>query len=577
MSDRQALLIACSEYDDPAIGRLRTPTHDITALGRVLADPAIGGFGVTPLIDEPEVTVRRALGRFLRRAKRTDLLVVFFACHGFKEDDGQLYLGARDTELSDIMCTAVPAQLVCRLIDLSPSKRVVVIFDCCFSGAISRSLNSRDADVVHVGDIFRGQAEGKVIISASRATEYAYEPGGEPVALRDNPLHSVFAEALIDGLATGAADLDGDGVVSVTELYEFVHQRVVSRTSAQTPGIWNQVTGKLLLAHRAPARPAGAPPVEAGPSSTGPGRPTRTPFDADLLSWSHGATSGLLEAFADAGPVIGQAWRAAVNGDWPTARRLFASVAQDHGSGDPAVAWGAALCDAVDGDWQASGVGFVRAAELARDGSPEIFAGAALLAASALRAIRNPRWYEPLEDVLERMPACPQALAYRGVHLDDRDALSLAFQLAPALIDDFVAVGVPLDDVVAKALAEAERQVAVLVRARAAARSVSLLLSPAAREPDTADLRRSSPGAGPRVVDRLRDALTAATTERRRLVEQFVVMNNAAEELLAAPASAHAMALVAAVRESSATIVSALRETDRPQPVRAVGVPPRLQ
>ena len=287
--NRKALLVACSEYDDHHVRRLRTPVHDIEAIGALLDDPAIGGYELTTSVDETEAVVRRKVGRFLRGASRTDLLLLYFACHGFKESDGQLFLGAKDTCLSDVMSTALPAQLLCALLDVSPARGTVLVLDCCYSGAISRSFSARDADAVQVGEIFAGrrQGEGRVVITASKATEYAFEPGDEPVTLRENPAHSVFAEAFIEGLRTGEADLDGDGVVSAEELYLYVHGKVLDSAAAQTPEIANRVAGKLIVAHRAPANPIG---VDAAPA---PEVVRRSPFDADLLDWRSAVPDGL--------------------------------------------------------------------------------------------------------------------------------------------------------------------------------------------------------------------------------------------------------------------------------------------
>jgi hypothetical protein len=52
MSDRLALIIAHSEFDDPNLSRLSTPGRDAKALAEVLGDPAAGGFEVELLVDE---------------------------------------------------------------------------------------------------------------------------------------------------------------------------------------------------------------------------------------------------------------------------------------------------------------------------------------------------------------------------------------------------------------------------------------------------------------------------------------------------------------------------------------------
>ena len=73
---------------------------------------------------------------------------------------------------------------------------------------------------------------------------------------------------LVDGIRTGEADRDSDGQISLTELYDFVYDRVRQRTQHQTPSKWELgVRGDIYLARSskrrvpvvAPASPPGTP------------------------------------------------------------------------------------------------------------------------------------------------------------------------------------------------------------------------------------------------------------------------------------------------------------------------------
>ncbi len=50
---RKALIIANDTYEHRALQNLRAPAADAEALGRVLGDPAIGGFDVEVMHNEP--------------------------------------------------------------------------------------------------------------------------------------------------------------------------------------------------------------------------------------------------------------------------------------------------------------------------------------------------------------------------------------------------------------------------------------------------------------------------------------------------------------------------------------------
>ena len=104
----------------------------------------------------------------------------------------------------------------------------MLLLDCCYGGAFGAGVAVRAAGDVHVLDSFPtgrlGGGRGRAVISASNAMEYAFE--GE--RLRDDalPEPSLFTAALVRGLATGEADRDEDGWVSLNELYDYVFDRV---------------------------------------------------------------------------------------------------------------------------------------------------------------------------------------------------------------------------------------------------------------------------------------------------------------------------------------------------------------
>jgi hypothetical protein len=68
--------------------------------------------------------------------------------------------------------------------------------------------------------------------------------------------NSVFTRHVLAGLRTGAADTDGDGRITLDELYDYVYEQVVSQTPKQTPRkfAYNQ-QGEVVLALNPGARP----------------------------------------------------------------------------------------------------------------------------------------------------------------------------------------------------------------------------------------------------------------------------------------------------------------------------------
>jgi uncharacterized caspase-like protein len=78
-----------------------------------------------------------------------------------------------------------------------------------------------------------------VIITASDANELSME--------RDDMKHGVFTYYLLEGLR-GKADLDGDGVITVDEIYRYVSTKVPQATGQdQHPVRKGETTGQIVL------------------------------------------------------------------------------------------------------------------------------------------------------------------------------------------------------------------------------------------------------------------------------------------------------------------------------------------
>jgi hypothetical protein len=240
---KAALLVATADYGDPAFRRLRTPGHDVEALRRVLADPTIGGMDVRTLVNQPGQLVEEEIEGFFADRKPDDLLVLYLSCHGVKDQDGRLYFAATDTKLQRLAASGISSTFVNEQMGSSRSRRVVLLLDCCYSGAFARGFAPRGGEAVELKE--RLQGRGRVVITASSAMEYAFEAGQ---LTSDSAQPSVFTSAVVQGLETGEADRDGDGRVSVDELYDFVFDQVRQATPDQRPGIFSDVQGALYIA-----------------------------------------------------------------------------------------------------------------------------------------------------------------------------------------------------------------------------------------------------------------------------------------------------------------------------------------
>jgi hypothetical protein len=253
MAGRHALIVATDAYADAKLSRLRAPAKDAEALADVLRDPAIGEFEVELALNQPEATLRRRIAAFFSDRSREELLLLHFSCHGLKDDSGQLFFAAADTEVAHLDATAIPAEFVSRQMARSRSNNVLMLLDCCYSGAIARGLTFRAGDRVDVHDHLGGS--GRAIITASNAMEYAFE--GDELTGEGRP--SVFTSAVVKALETGEADRDQDHWISVRELYDYVCDEVREITPNQRPNMLSHLEGELFVARSRWVVPATLP------------------------------------------------------------------------------------------------------------------------------------------------------------------------------------------------------------------------------------------------------------------------------------------------------------------------------
>lgn len=249
---RRALLVASGAYHDPQVQRLRAPSGDAQALGAVLADPDIGNFEVSYQIDQETPDVLEAIEGFFADVGRHDLLLLYITGHGFLSPDGSLYFATPSTKLDRLRATAIPDSFVAASMDECRAQSIVLILDCCHSGAFVRGYTPKGPRSVGIQQRFDGAATGRVILTATNHLEYAFE-GTSLDQFKLSQHASLFTGFVVEGLRTGEADLDEDEEVSVDELYDYVFEQAKRNHCPQTPGKSGRAYGRIIIAARPPA------------------------------------------------------------------------------------------------------------------------------------------------------------------------------------------------------------------------------------------------------------------------------------------------------------------------------------
>jgi multiple sugar transport system substrate-binding protein len=229
MSGKSALIIANTEYIDPGLAQLTAPGKDAEDFARVLKDTNLCAFDdVKVLLNQLSSSVIEGIDEFFDQRKPDDLLVVYFSGHGVRDEFGTLFLAVRNTIRTRLRSTAIRSDYIREAMDQSRSKRQVLILDCCNSGAFPQGTKAETGGRMGLTQAFQGY--GRFVLTASDATQFAWE-GSKVIGETDN---SLFTHFLVTGLE-GAADRDGDGKITVDELYDYAFDQVSRVTPKQTP------------------------------------------------------------------------------------------------------------------------------------------------------------------------------------------------------------------------------------------------------------------------------------------------------------------------------------------------------
>jgi hypothetical protein len=215
--------------------QLRFAESDARRVKEALVD--VGGFAaqdVTSLAGSNADSVRAALTK-LREAMGHgphDRLIIYVSSHS---GDGMLHLAG----------TELPLQELVDFMKGAPVQVGLLVIDACQSGRVTR-LKGLKATDLPATRIEASGVEGRVLISASGADEYAQES--------DALQGSYFTHYLVTGLR-GAADTSRDGKVTLDEVYGWAWARTIEATFSSRGGVQRPAfsvdlrgAGQLVLA-----------------------------------------------------------------------------------------------------------------------------------------------------------------------------------------------------------------------------------------------------------------------------------------------------------------------------------------
>ena len=203
----------------------------------------------------------RDVKKLLMQSQVNDEVVIFFAGHGLLDERQNYYFATADIDFENPSAVGLPYSDIENLLEGISARKKLLLMDTCHSGEVdqeeieTKAINSLSQSAV-TARTFRGpqrpnknrlsssssrrlleglfadlrRGTGAVVISAAGGAEFAIESR--------EWRNGVFTYAVLDGLKSGKADVDGDGQVRVSELRDHVIQVVPRLTfGRQTPTV----------------------------------------------------------------------------------------------------------------------------------------------------------------------------------------------------------------------------------------------------------------------------------------------------------------------------------------------------
>jgi hypothetical protein len=173
------------------------------------------------LVDEDatRANILTTVRQVFLRADENDVIVFYFSGHGLP--------GAFLPQDYDGINNKLYHNDIKSILEQSKAKHKICIADACHSGSLLAMKKPIEATIQTYYNAFNQTNGGLALLMSSKGEEYSLEDQG----LRSG----IFSHYLIRGLK-GEADMDGNKLVSVREIYDYVYKNVRSYTSnVQTP------------------------------------------------------------------------------------------------------------------------------------------------------------------------------------------------------------------------------------------------------------------------------------------------------------------------------------------------------
>ncbi len=163
-----------------------------------------------------------------------ELLLFYYSGHGIPGSDDDIYLASSEIDPEVPIKGGFAFVDLTKLMNITPSTKVVCILDCCYSGSAKLSKGSEHASAKIANKAIRNksneslkQGKAKCLLAASQAAQEAYAKKKED--------HSIFTYYLLEGLRKNKESVDKKGNVTADTLAAYVYRSIANLPPKDKP------------------------------------------------------------------------------------------------------------------------------------------------------------------------------------------------------------------------------------------------------------------------------------------------------------------------------------------------------
>ncbi len=213
-----AVIVGVTDYTAmPPLQFSDDDAYQIYALYKSPAGGALPDEQIRLLINDKatKANIESAMRETFMKADENDVIMLYFSGHGLEGSFLPFDYDGSKNKLKH--------KNVRKILEESPAKHKLCIADACHSGSLvmSRGIGSASETIKTFYQAFSRSKGGTALFLSSKSNEVSLESNGLK--------QGVFSHFFMRGLK-GEADTDKNNIVTITELYNFVHGNVKSTT-----------------------------------------------------------------------------------------------------------------------------------------------------------------------------------------------------------------------------------------------------------------------------------------------------------------------------------------------------------